>query len=48
MAKVKCGLIQMAFKADINSSPDEIRDVMLEAHAPFIDDAGKQGDTKRC
>ena len=48
MAKVKCGLIQMAFKADINSSPDEIRDVMLEAHAPFIDDAGKQGVQVLC
>ena len=48
MAKVKCGLIQMAFKADINSTPDEIRDVMLEAHAPFIDDAGKQGVQVLC
>ena len=48
MAKVKCGLIQMAFKADINSSPDNIRDVMLEAHAPFIDDAGKQGVQVLC
>lgn len=43
MAKVKCGLIQMAFKGDTNDHPDKIRDVMLEAHIPYIEDAGKQG-----
>ena len=42
MAKVKCGLIQMAFKGDTSKHPDEIRDVMLEAHIPYIEEAGKQ------
>jgi N-carbamoylputrescine amidase len=40
MAKVKCGLIQMAFKGDTNDHPDKIRDVMLEVHIPYIEDAG--------
>ena len=48
MAKLKCGLIQMGFKGDTNTEPDQIRDVMLEAHAPFIDDAGKQGVQVLC
>ena len=48
MAKLKCGLIQMGLKADTNLSPDKIRDIMLEAHAPFIDDAGKQGVQVLC
>ena len=48
MAKLKCGLIQMACKADTNLSPDEIRDIMLEAHEPFIHDAGKQGVQVLC
>ena len=43
MSKVKCGLIQMAFKGDTADEPEKIRDVMLEAHGPYIDDAGKQG-----
>ena len=43
MAKVKCGLIQMALKGDGSMQPDEIRDRMLEAHIPYIEDAGKQG-----
>jgi len=48
MAKVKCGLIQMAFKGDTSKEPDEIRDVMLEAHKPYIEDAGKQGVQVLC
>ena len=43
MSKVKCGLIQMALKGDGSMQPDEIRDRMIEAHIPFIEDAGKQG-----
>ena len=44
MAKVKCGLIQMGLKGDAASmGPDQIRDLMLEAHIPLIEDAGKQG-----
>ncbi len=48
MAKLKCGLIQMAFKGDTNSDPDTIRDVMLDAHTPYIEDAGEQGVQVLC
>ncbi len=48
MSKVKCGLIQMALKGDGNMQPDEIRDRMIEAHVPFIEDAGKQGVQVLC
>ena len=43
MSKVKCGLIQMALKGDGSMQPDEIRDRMIEAHIPYIEDAGKAG-----
>jgi N-carbamoylputrescine amidase len=43
MSKVKCGLIQMALKGDGSMEPEEIRDRMIEAHIPYIEDAGKQG-----
>jgi N-carbamoylputrescine amidase len=33
----------MALKGDGSMQPDEIRDRMIEAHIPFIEDAGKQG-----
>jgi N-carbamoylputrescine amidase len=48
MAKLKTGLIQMSLKASTDSSPEEIRQAMLEAHAPFIDDAGKRGVQVLC
>ena len=48
MSKVKCGLIQMAFKGDTSAEPDEIRDVMLQAHIPYIEDAGNQGVQVLC
>ena len=49
MAKVKCGLIQMGLKGDATSmGPDQIRDLMLEAHIPLIEDAGKQGVQVLC
>jgi N-carbamoylputrescine amidase len=48
MAKLKTGLIQMSLKGDTSMAPDEIRQKMLEAHAPFIDDAGKQGVQVLC
>jgi N-carbamoylputrescine amidase len=48
MAKVKCGLIQMAFKGDIESDPATIRDVMIDAHIPYIESAGKQGVQVLC
>jgi N-carbamoylputrescine amidase len=48
MSKVKCGLIQMALKGDGSMQPDAIRDRMIEAHIPFIEDAGKQGVQVLC
>ena len=48
MAKLKCGLIQMALRGDGSMQPDEIRDRMLEAHKPFIADAAKQGVQVLC
>ena len=48
MAKLKCGLIQMAFKGDMSMDPEQIRDLMIEAHIPYIEDAGKQGVQVLC
>lgn len=43
MATVKAGLIQMGLKGDTSMSPEQIRDKMLEAHIPLIDEAGRRG-----
>lgn len=43
MTKLKGGLIQMSLKGDTSMTPEQIRDAMLEAHIPLIDEAGKQG-----
>ncbi len=48
MSKVKCGLIQMSLKGDGSMQPDEIRDRMIEAHIPYIEDAGNQGVQVLC
>jgi len=48
MSKVKCGLIQMALKGDGTMQPEDIRQRMLDAHIPFIDEAGKQGVQVLC
>ena len=48
MSKVKCGLIQMALKGDGSMEPGEIRDRMIEAHIPYVEDAGKQGVQVLC
>ena len=48
MTKLRGGLIQMALKADTSQSPEEIRDKMIEAHLPLIDEAGKQGVQVLC
>jgi N-carbamoylputrescine amidase len=48
MSKVKCGLIQMSLKGDGSMRPDEIRDKMLEAHLPLIDEAGEKGVQVLC
>ena len=43
MTKVRGGLIQMALKAPTEKSPEEIRNAMLDAHAPLIEKAGGEG-----
>jgi beta-ureidopropionase len=48
MDKLKCGLIQMALKGDGTMEPDAIRDLMIEAHIPMIEDAAKQGVQVLC
>ncbi len=48
MAKLKCGLIQMAFKGDTSKNPEQIRDVMIAAHIPYIEEAGKKGVQVLC
>ncbi len=48
MSKVKCGLIQMGLKGDGTMEPDAIRDLMIEAHIPMIEDAARQGVQVLC
>ncbi len=48
MAKLKGGLIQMGLKADTGSSPQLIKETMIEAHLPLIEKAGKQGVQVLC
>lgn len=43
MAKLKGGLIQMSLKADTGSSPQHIKEAMIEAHLPMVEKAGRQG-----
>ena len=48
MSKVKVGLIQVGLTADTSLHPDEIRDSMLEAHKPYIEQAGSEGVQVLC
>ena len=48
MTTLKCGLIQMALKADTALAPDAIRDAMIEAHIPLIEQAGEAGVQVLC
>ncbi|MFO7920264.1 acyltransferase [Rhodobacteraceae bacterium W635] len=48
MPKLRGGLIQMSLKGDTSESPDAIRDKMIEAHLPLIDEAGAQGVQVLC
>ncbi len=43
MRTLRGGLIQMGLKAPTSASPEAIRSAMIEAHAPLIDEAGRQG-----
>ncbi|MEM8917145.1 MAG: nitrilase-related carbon-nitrogen hydrolase, partial [Pseudomonadota bacterium] len=48
MSIVKGGLIQMALKADTDKEPEEIKQAMIEAHIPMIEQAGAQGVQVLC
>jgi beta-ureidopropionase len=48
MAIVKAGLIQLANKVDTSKSCAEHRAGMIEAHLPYIEQAGKQGVKMLC
>ena len=48
MTKLKCGLIQMSLKADTDLPPEAIRDAMIEAHIPLIEQAGEAGVQVLC
>lgn len=48
MTMLRGGLIQMGLKGDTSMSPGEIKDKMIEAHLPLIEDAGKQGVQVLC
>ena len=48
MAKLRGGLIQMALKASTDQSPAEITQAMIEAHIPYIEEAGKKGVQVLC
>jgi beta-ureidopropionase len=41
MTMVRAGLIQMSLKGDTAMSPEQIRQRMIEAHLPLIEQAGK-------
>ena len=48
MATIKAGLIQLALKGDAEDTPDAIRDRMIEAHVPFIEQAAAAGVQVLC
>ncbi|MCR4282201.1 MAG: N-carbamoylputrescine amidase [Bauldia sp.] len=48
MAKLKGGLIQMKLKGDTSLSPREIKEKMIAAHIPLIEQAGRQGVQVLC
>ncbi len=43
MRTVKVGLLQMALKGDAAWSPGDLRDAMLAAHVPFLQEAAETG-----
>ena len=48
MTMLRGGLIQMALKAPTDQSPQAIREAMLEAHRPLIEQAGARGVQVLC
>ncbi len=43
MSTLRGGLIQVGLKGSTDQSPEELRKAMVEAHIPFIEEAGKKG-----
>ena len=48
MTTLRTGLIQMSLKGDTTMAPDQIREKMIEAHLPLIDQAGAKGVQVLC
>ena len=48
MGTLTGGLIQLSLKADTSKTPEQIRDAMVEAHLPLIDEAGRRGVQVLC
>ena len=48
MTVLRAGLIQMGLKGSTELSPEQIRDKMLEAHIPLIEQAGQKGVQVLC
>lgn len=48
MSKLRGGLIQMALKKSTDKSPAEITKAMIEAHIPYIEEAGEKGVQVLC
>ncbi|RED50790.1 nitrilase-related carbon-nitrogen hydrolase [Aestuariispira insulae] len=48
MTMLRGGLIQMGLKGDTADSPEKIRDAMLEAHLPLVEEAGRKGVQVLC
>jgi len=48
MATLRGGLIQMALKASTDDAPETIRQAMIDAHMPLIEEAGREGVQVLC
>ncbi|MFK8012574.1 MAG: hypothetical protein AB8B80_11070 [Marinicellaceae bacterium] len=40
---LKAAVIQMGLKSSTDNDPETIRQAMIEAHMPMIDEAGEKG-----
>ncbi|AUG55592.1 nitrilase-related carbon-nitrogen hydrolase [Thalassospira marina] len=48
MSMLRGGLIQMSLKGSTDQLPEEIRQAMIEAHLPYIEEAGRKGVQVLC
>lgn len=48
MTTLRGGLIQMALKGSTDDTPENIRQAMIDAHIPLIEEAGRQGVQVLC